>query len=500
MNPPAAGRRTVAVAPTDVTTGSATGASATAPSAASAGALAGIVTVVVIGSVMSVLDMTIVNVALRPLATAFRAPLADVQWIATGYTLALTAVTPLAAWALGRFGGRSSYLTAVTLFTAGSLLAALAWSPASLVLFRVCQGLGGGLLMPLGMAMVLRAAGRERMGRAMALLGIPVLVGPVSGPVLGGWLIDTLSWRWIFLVNLPVGALALVLAARLLPRESARTAERLDLPGLLTLSPGLALLIYGLATGGAHGSLTAPGALLPALAGLLLIAGFLRRALTTDRPLLRLGLFGNRTFAAGAATMLLAPAGYFGAMLLTPMYYQAVRGLSPTAAGLLGAPLALAVGTSMQLATRRVGRGSPRYGILTGILLAVLGLALFTAPLGAHTPYRWLCAAQLVLGTGIGMVLMPTNTTATRALAAEEIPFGSTLLSIVSQVGSAAGTALLSVVLAARSGSGGAGAPTAAAFRDTYWWAVALLALAAVPALLLPARPGDRPPVTARRR
>ncbi|MGC5012270.1 DHA2 family efflux MFS transporter permease subunit [Streptosporangium sp. DT93] len=466
--------------------------------AATAPGPAGTLLVVVVGSIMSVLDITIVNVAVHPLATAFGASLATVQWVATGYTLALVAVVPAAAWSMDRFGAKGVYLTALVLFTLGSALASLAWSIETLVLFRVLQGLGGGLLMPVGMAMVIRASERERMGRTMAVLGIPVLIGPVSGPVLGGWLIDAASWHWIFLVNLPVGAVALLLAVRLLPPGEPRRTRRLDVPGLLMLSPGLALLIHGLSTGGERGDLTAPGASAPIVAGVLLCAGFVARGLTARDPLLRLRLFRERTFAAGLATMTLFPCGYFGSMLLTPMYYQTVRELGAAQAGLLGVPLAVAVGLSMQIATRRVDRVSPRLVVVSGVALAVLGLSSFTALLGPDTSYWSLCGAMLVMGAGVGMVMMPVSTAATRDLPADDVPSGSTLLNIVSQVGVSLGTALLPVVLASATGdaAGAAGAAgmvgaaeRAGAFRHAYWWAVALLALAALPALLLPSGP-----------
>ncbi|WP_067139279.1 DHA2 family efflux MFS transporter permease subunit [Microtetraspora malaysiensis] len=456
--------------------------------AGSSPVLARTLTVVVIGSIMAVLDVTIVNVAVHPLATAFGAPLATIQWVATGYTLALGAVIPVAAWAMGRFGAKRTYLTALALFAGGSAAAALSWNVETLVLFRVVQGLGGGLLMPVGMAMVIRAADRERMGRAMAVLGVPVLIGPVSGPVLGGWLIDAVSWRWIFLINLPVGVVALVLAARLLPGDVTRQTRRLDVPGLLMLSPGLALLIYGLSTGGERGDVMTPGALLPAFAGVLLIAGFVARGLTARHPLLHLRLFRDRTFAAGFATLTLFPAGYFGSMLLTPMYYQTARALTATESGLLGIPLALAVGASMQIATRRIDKASPRVTIVSGIVVSVLGLSLFGAQLGPDTPYWRLCAAMLVMGAGVGMVMMPANATATRTLAPDDVPSGSTTLNIASQIGISTGVALMSVVLASNVAGTTDPSQRAAAFQHTYWWAVMLLALAGVPALLLPRR------------
>lgn len=445
--------------------------------------------VTVIGSVMAVLDMTIVNVAMRSLSESFGAPLETIQWTATAYTLALAAVIPVAAWAMSRIGAKRTYATALVLFTLGSLLAACAWDAGSLIAFRAVQGLGGGLLQPVGMTMVMRVADRRRLGRAMAVGGLPVLVGPVIGPVLGGWLVDAASWHWIFLVNLPVGLLALTLAVRLLPRETPgmRTRDtgrpaRLDVPGLLMLSPGLALLLYGLARGGERGDFTAPGALLPTLAGAVLTAAFVRRALTVREPLLDLRLLRDRTFAAGVLTLALFTCGYFGSMLLGPLYWQQQRGLSATAAGLLGAPTGLVVGTAMQFAARWIDKVSPRRLIPAGIALAALGMALLAWQAGVPgvAPWRYVASA-MVMGAGIGIVLMPTMTTATREVPVDRMPAASTALSINSQLGASVGTAVLSVVL-------GTAGQDPAGFRLTYTVAATLLALSVLPALRLPGR------------
>ncbi|MFJ3882783.1 DHA2 family efflux MFS transporter permease subunit [Streptomyces sp. NPDC090077] len=467
----------------------------TAPSSTSAapregaapgsGALGRTIAVVITGSVMAVLDMTIVNVALGRLSEAFRAPLETIQWTATAYTLALAAVIPTAAWAMGRLGAKRTYLTALVLFTLGSLLAACAWNAGSLIAFRALQGLGGGLLMPVGMTMVMRTADRARMGRAMALLGLPILVGPVAGPMLGGWLVDSASWQWIFLVNLPVGAAALALAAKLLapdaPADPA-SAPRLDVPGLLMLSPGLALLLFGLSRGGEGGDFTAPGALLPTLAGAVLAAAFVRRALKVRAPLLDLRLLGDRTFAAGITTLAFFTCGYFGSMLLGPMYFQQGRGLSASAAGLLVAPVGLAVGVTMQIASRLVDTVPPRRLIPAGALVGALGMAATALLAGTEGVPVWqVVGAGLVMGVGAGIVLMPTMTTASRDLPAERMAAASTALSINSQLWASVGTALLSVLL----GGTGVGPD---GFRLAYGAAAVLLALAVVPALRLPGR------------
>ncbi|NYV75842.1 DHA2 family efflux MFS transporter permease subunit, partial [Streptomyces sp. UH6] len=218
--------------------------------------------VLVLGSFMTVLDLTIVNVALPRLEASFGSPLSVVQWVVTGYTLALATVLPVTGWAVDRWGGRRVFLVSVALFTTGSGLCGVAWDTGSLIAFRVVQGAGGGLIVPVAMTLLLRAVPAERKGTAMAVLGVPVLIGPMTGPVLGGILTDALSWRWIFLVNLPVGVLTLVLGARLVPGGGEDPVRRpLDLLGLLTLSPGLASVFYGLTVAGEGGTPASAGAL-----------------------------------------------------------------------------------------------------------------------------------------------------------------------------------------------------------------------------------------------
>src|SRR5919112_4947051 len=176
--------------------------------------------VVVLGAIMSILDTTVVNVAISHLTTDFDTSLETIQWIVTGYTLALATVIPLTGWAADRFGTKRLYMLSLGLFLAGSILSGSAWSAESLIGFRVLQGLGGGMLMPAGMTILTRAAGPQRVGRVMGVIGIPMLMGPILGPIIGGFLVDNASWRWIFLINVPIGAFALALAFRVLPRDT----------------------------------------------------------------------------------------------------------------------------------------------------------------------------------------------------------------------------------------------------------------------------------------
>jgi EmrB/QacA subfamily drug resistance transporter len=217
--------------------------------------------VVVLGTFMSILDTTIVNVAINTLSREFNTSLATIQWVSTGYMLALATVIPLTGWAADRFGTKRLYMISIGLFLAGSALSGMAWSAESLIAFRILQGLGGGMIMPAGMTILSKAAGPQRIGRVMGVVGVPMLMGPIIGPILGGWLVDDVSWRWIFYVNLPVGAIALTAALRLLPTDEPAAHERLDWLGLLLLSPGLAAFVYGLAETSSQGGVGSAQAL-----------------------------------------------------------------------------------------------------------------------------------------------------------------------------------------------------------------------------------------------
>src|SRR4051794_3717394 len=248
--------------------------------------------VVTVGVIMSILDTTIVNVALETLSRELDASLNTIQWVSTGYMLALAAVIPLTGWMSERFGAKRVWMVSVALFGAGSALCGLAWSAESLIAFRVLQGIGGGMIMPVGMSVLAQTAGPHRVGRVMSVIGVPMLLGPIFGPVIGGLIVDSFSWRWIFYVNVPIAILALGLAARLLHADAGRAdAGKLDWLGLALLSPGLGAIVFGLSETETHGGITAPIAWVPIVAGLALVALFVRHAMRAARPLLDVRLF-----------------------------------------------------------------------------------------------------------------------------------------------------------------------------------------------------------------
>lgn len=415
--------------------------------------------VVVLGMIMSILDITVVNVALP----TFQSELASdgeeiaystVAWTVTGYTLALAAVIPVTGWAADRFGTKKLFITAVTLFTLGSALCATAWSIESLIGFRVLQGLGGGMLMPLGMTIMTRTAGPARMGKLMAILGVPMLLGPILGPILGGWLIDAASWHWVFLINLPLGIITIVYGLLALPKDHVNPTESFDFIGMLLMSPGLALFLYGISSIPETGTVAAAKVLVPGLIGLALIIAFVFWSFRPKHPLLDLRLFHDRQFTVSIITMFLFAGAFFGALLLVPTYFQQVRGESTLHAGLLVAPQGLGAMLVMPVAgvladKVPVGRIVP-FGFI-GIIVGMIGLAASTPP---DTPIWHICAWLFVMGLGMGGTMMPIFTAALRTLTESEVARGSTLLNVIQQIASSAGVAVISVVLTNKLTSG----------------------------------------------
>jgi EmrB/QacA subfamily drug resistance transporter len=247
--------------------------------------------VVVLGVIMSVLDTTIVNVALDTLSRDLHSSLSTIQWVSTGYLLSLAMVIPLAGWLSERFGSKRVWMVSVAVFAAGSALCGIAWSAESLIAFRVLQGFGGGLIMPVGMSVLAQTAGPRHVGRVMSVIGVPMLLGPVLGPVLGGLIVTNASWQWIFYVNVPIAVVSLILAARLLTADEGRAeVGRLDWLGVALLCPGLAAVVFGLAETQTSGGLSAAIVWAAIAAGFVLIVLFVRHALRARQPLIDMHL------------------------------------------------------------------------------------------------------------------------------------------------------------------------------------------------------------------
>lgn len=403
--------------------------------------------VVVLGSIMSILDITVVNVALPTFQSELGVEnYSTVAWTVTAYTLALAAVIPLTGWAADRFGTKRLYMLALALFTAGSVLCAAAWNIETLIGFRVLQGLGGGMLMPLGMTIMTKAAGPERMGRLMAILGVPMLLGPILGPILGGFLIDNASWHWIFLINLPLGLGALVYAWRVLEQDAPHPSESFDFIGMAMMSPGLALFLYGVSSIPDAGGMGEPKVWATMLVGGLLVIAFIFYSFKPKHPLLDFRLFKNYNLSISTLTMFVFAGAFFGGLLLVPTYFQQVGGETPLQAGLLVAPQGIGAMLTMPLAGILADRVPVGRIVPFGLALICGGMFAMTS-LEADTSYGFIIAALFVMGLGMGLTMMPLMTSALRTLQSHEVARGSTLLNITQQIASSVGVAIISVVL-----------------------------------------------------
>ncbi len=402
--------------------------------------------VVVLGAIMSILDVTVVSVALPTFQREFHASYATVAWTMTAYTLALATVIPISGWAADRFGTKRLYLMSILLFVAGSVLCSMAPGIGALITFRALQGLGGGMLMPVGMTIMTRAAGPDRVGRVMAVLGVPMLLGPIGGPILGGWLIQAASWHWIFLINVPIGAIAFLFSFRVLPTDRPAPSEAFDFLGMLLLSPGLALFLFGVSSIPSAGTVAAAKVLIPAIVGLVLVIGFVLHAVRKAHPLIDLRLFTNRNLTIAVITMTLFIVAFMGSMLLFPSYFLQVRGETTLNAGLLLAPQGLGAMLTMPIAGRLTDRIGPGKLVLGGIVLIAAGMAVFTQVTGGSS-YVLLLSALFVLGMGMGMTMMPIMSAALATLTDHQIARGSTLMNIIQQAGGSIGTAVMSVIL-----------------------------------------------------
>ncbi|GAV45903.1 MDR family MFS transporter [Streptomyces acidiscabies] len=391
-------------------------------------ALLKLAVVLVLGALAPLLDSTIVAVAIDTLGRDLDVSTATVQWVSTAYLLAFAVVVPVSGWAIERIGARKVWLGALVLFLAGSMLCGLAWDIWSLVAFRVVQGIGGGMLMPVLQTVILRASGGKNVGRLMAVVSLPALIGPILGPVVGALIIDHFSWRWIFYVNLPVCLLALALAWRTVPRQEASPAHTLDVTGLLLISPALAALIYGFSQ-----QRTA----LPV--GVVLLAVFVWHALRRAQPLVDLRLLRNRSLAVSATLMFLNGLTLYGGMFLLPLYYQQQRGAGVLEAGLLLAPQG--VGSLLaRVAGPLADRLGPRPVMFTGLLLT----AVTTIPFTLDNPSTPLLATALVVrGFGMSAVNIAIMVGAYADVPGERVPHASTIVRIVQQLGGSFGTAVL---------------------------------------------------------
>jgi EmrB/QacA subfamily drug resistance transporter len=371
---------------------------------------------IIIGIFMVILDGTAVNVALPQLMKEFKlTDMSLVQWTVTGYALAQAAVIPLSGWLSDRFGAKKVFLISIGLFTIGSGLCALANSVEMLVAFRVLQGLGGGVVAPIAMAFIYRLAPSDKVGQVMGMMGIPILLAPALGPVLGGLLVEKATWEWIFLLNLPIGVIGILLGIRSLPNIARQSVPGLDLLGIVLAPIAFAALVYGVSRGGSPDpvthkpmwtdSLTLTGMIVGAVA----LIVFIFVELSRKNPLLELKVFRSGNFTKGIVVQWISQMAMFGTMFMVPLFLQQSQGYSPIKTGLLMLPQALASGIFMPIGGKLSDKFGARPLVLAGMTITTFA-ALLLSNISADSGNVAIMVPLAMLGAGMGLFMMPLNT------------------------------------------------------------------------------------------
>jgi EmrB/QacA subfamily drug resistance transporter len=443
------------------------------------------VSVVFVGAMfMNIIDITIVNVALPSIARDFHATVASVGAVSVAYLVALAVVIPASGWLGDRFGYKRVLLSAIVIFTLASALCGIAQSLPELVGFRIVQGVGGGMLTPVGMALLYRTFPPAERVRASSILTIPTTLAPALGPVIGGVLVTSLSWRWVFLVNLPIGAAALTFGLLFLAEQDSDTAGRFDRVGFALSGIGFAALMYGISEGGSAGW-GQPRILLAIIGGAALISVLVRHQLRVKEPLLGLRLLTNRLFRSTSMVMFMSTGAFLGVLYAVALFFQDGLGLSALDSGLSTFPEAFGVMLGAQVVARLL---YPAFGprrIMVGGLLALGGTMLLMTMISSRDELWQMRGLMFVLGFFMAHVMVPSQAASMAQIDRANTGRASTLFNATRQIGSATGIAVLATVISTvgfKAGSHPA-TPDVAAYHTAFFVAACLAFVGALLAL-----------------
>jgi EmrB/QacA subfamily drug resistance transporter len=441
--------------------------------------------VFVAGMFMNIMDVTIVNVALPALADDFDVGTSSIDWVVVGYLLSLAAFIPASGWIGDRFGTKRTFLVALAVFTSASALCGMATSLPQLIAFRVLQGAGGGMLTPVGTAMLFRAFPPEQRARAARILMIPTVTAPALGPIVGGLLVDKLSWHWIFIVNVPIGIAVFAFGAVFLHEHREPRAGGFDLPGFVLSGGGLALVLYALGQGPIKGWGSA-GVVFAGASGVVAFAALVLVELRTRYPMLHLRLLGNRLFRATNVAALFGYGSFIGFLFLMPLFLQEARGLSALDSGLTTFPEAIGVLVSSQIVGRIYGTIGPRR-LMAGGLTAVACTLAVGSLLELDTNLWLVRLLMFVTGAGMAFVFVPLQAATFATITPADTGQASAIFSTQRQVAAALGVAILATVLSVRLPGGdlAAGTDQVSAFHGAFLVGGALALIGALASLVI---------------
>jgi EmrB/QacA subfamily drug resistance transporter len=421
--------------------------------------------VVMAGTIMVVLDSTIVNVALHQIGVALHSS-TGVEWVVTAYLLAVCTAQPVTGWLANRCGRKVVFLGALAAFTMASVLCACAPNLGALIACRALQGLGGGALVPIGMAIILDLFPAVQHGRALATWGMAAMIAPAIGPTVGGWMVTAIGWRWLFLINAPIGVATIASGLRLLPQRGHRSSDPFDLLGLLIGTGGLTLLVLGVAQGNGWGW-TSPATVACIGIGVLALAAFVPYELRTEHPLIELRMFQERSFRTAMLIALFLQSGYIGRLVFVPLELESLRGESALRVGILFLPPAIASATGMWLGGRLVDRVGPRFPVVIGCTITAVSVA-SCGRLTLTTPLFVIGVLLFAQGFGTGTVMAPVMVAGLSTLPARLLSHGTSLRSLTNQIGSAVAVAALGAIISVRMGGVTSGPHAQAAYNAAF--------------------------------
>jgi EmrB/QacA subfamily drug resistance transporter len=405
--------------------------------------------VLIVGMFMSILDTSIVNVAIPTLQNEFGVTTDDVQWVITAYTLMLGVVVPASAWLGDRLGLNRLYNVALIGFAAGSALCGLAWDLNSLVIFRIVQAIPGGILPVVSLPMVYRIVPREKIGAAMGLYGLGIVVAPAIGPTLGGYLVEYVDWRLIFYINVPVGIIGAVAAALVLPKFPGVPGRRFDVLGFVTIAGGLFALLLALSEGESWGwgSYRILGL---STVSVLLLALFIVIELEVSDPLLNVRVFRYWPFTNSLLLISVLMVGLFGVLFYIPLFLQEVQGLGALDAGITLLPQALVMAVLMPFAGRLYDRIGPRWPATIGVTIVAIATYLMHN-LTIDTSREQLIWWLMLRAVGLGIGMMPIMTGGLSAVPPAEVNAASAFNNVAQRTAAALGVAVLTAIFTTQS-------------------------------------------------
>ncbi|MBM3661022.1 MAG: DHA2 family efflux MFS transporter permease subunit [Actinobacteria bacterium] len=443
--------------------------------------------VFVAGTFMDILDTTSVNVALPTLAQEFDASISQIEWVVLGYLLSLAVWIPASGWIGDRFGTKKVYLFALVVFTGASMLCGVAGSLAQLNAFRILQGVGGGMLVPVGTAMLFRAFPPIERAKASTVLIVPTVLAPALGPVVGGWFVTYHSWRWIFYLNLPVGIITFFIGLFGLKEHKEPHAGKFDLPGFVLSGAGLAAILFALSRGPSDGW-AAPIVLIPLIGGLLAFALLVYVEAHVEEPMLALRLLKERMFRNANVVTGLAFGSFAGLLFILPLFLQTLLGLSAIQSGLTTFPQAVGMILASQVAGRLYHSVGPRRLVIGG-LIAMTIVTLPLATVGFGTSLWTIRLIMFARGLCMAFAFVPIQASSYANIQPQDTGRASAIYSAQRQISASLGVAILATVLAeaiahyAGSPSNPAGALDA--YQLTFFVAALLIAVAAASAFLI---------------